>query len=394
METTEMVPKLRFTGFIEYWTQNKLNELNNKQIKWSITGGPFGSDLKSEDYTESGVRIIQLQNIGDGFFNDSNKIFTTEIKANQLIACNIYPGEIILSKMGDPVARACIIPFGQERYLMSSDGIRFVNDPFTTDRTFLYFYINSSYFRRQAISVSTGSTRRRIGLTDLKEIRVNLPSLQEQQKIASFLSSTDGKISQLEKKKTLLETYKRGIMQKIFSQELRFKDENGKEFPEWEEKKFGQLFSIGSGRDYKHLEEGEIPVYGSGGIMTYVNEYLYDGESVGIGRKGTIDKPIFLEGMFWTVDTLFYTHSFVGSIPKYIFYLFQNLNWYRYNEASGVPSLSKSTIEKIFQQIPTIKEQKKIASFLASIDKKIETTSTQLKKTREFKKGLLQQMFV
>ena len=175
---------------------------------------------------------------------------------------------------------------------------------------------------------------------------------------------------------------------------LRFKDDNGQEFPEWVEKKFGQLFSIGSGRDYKHLEEGKIPVYGSGGIMTYVNEYLYDGESVGIGRKGTIDKPIFLEGMFWTVDTLFYTHSFVGSIPKYIFYLFQNLNWYRYNEASGVPSLSKSTIEKIFQQIPSLEEQQKIASFLSSIDKKIETTSTQLEKTRDFKKGLLQQMFV
>ena len=110
---------------------------------------------------------------------------------------------------------------------------------------------------------------------------------------------------------------------------------------EWEVEKIGNILKIGSGKDYKHLSSGEIPVIGTGGIMTYVDDYLFEGESVGIGRKGTIDKPRYLKGKFWTVDTLFYTHSFNGTFAKYVYYLFLTINWYKFNEASGVPSLSK-----------------------------------------------------
>ena len=95
---------------------------------------------------------------------------------------------------------------------------------------------------------------------------------------------------------------------------LRFKEFSG----EWEEKKLGEIFKIGSGKDYKHLNKGDVPVYGTGGYMTSVDQYLYDGESVCIGRKGTIDKPRFIDGKFWTVDTLFYTHSFKGVKPKFV----------------------------------------------------------------------------
>src|SRR5690606_31586410 len=228
----------------------------------------------------------------------------------------------------------------------------------------------------------------------LGEINLNIPSFSEQQKIATFLASVDKKIDQLQQKQHLLEQYKKGVMQKIFSQKLRFKGEYGNNYPDWEEKKLGEVLKIGNGRDYKHLETGTIPVYGTGGIMTYVNDFLYDGESIGIGRKGTIDNPVFLKGKFWTVDTLFYTHSFKKVLPSFIYYIFLQINWKKYNEASGVPSLSKATIEKIDIQIPCINEQTKIANFLSAIDKKIELVNTQIENTQQFKKGLLQQMFV
>ena len=128
--------------------------------------------------------------------------------------------------------------------------------------------------------------------------------------------------------------------------------------------------------------------------MTFVDEFLYDGESVGIGRKGTIDKPVFLTGKFWTVDTLFYTHSFEGVLPKFIFAIFQRINWQKYNEASGVPSLSKKTIEKIEISFPSLPEQQKIAESLTAIDTKIEALTQRLEATKEFKRGLLQKMFV
>ncbi|MCC7068476.1 MAG: restriction endonuclease subunit S, partial [Burkholderiales bacterium] len=121
----------------------------------------------------------------------------------------------------------------------------------------------------------------------------------------------------------------------------------------WEAIQLGKLFSIGSGKDYKHLSAGDIPVYGSGGYMLSVNDFLHDGDSVCIGRKGTIDNPMFLTGKFWTVDTLFFTHSFQRCLPKFIFSVFQNTDWLKHNEAGGVPSLSKANIEKLQTAIPS-----------------------------------------
>ena len=174
---------------------------------------------------------------------------------------------------------------------------------------------------------------------------------------------------------------------------MRFKDDDENDYPDWEKKEISEVLSIGSGKDYKHLGAGEIPVFGTGGLMTKVDSFLHNGETVCIGRKGTIDKPMYYNGKIWTVDTLFFTYEFVNSIPKYIYYIFQNINWKLYNEASGVPSLSKSTIEKIKIDIPTVEEQQKIANFLTAIDDKINLTIEQQQQTKQFKNGLLQQMF-
>jgi restriction endonuclease S subunit len=103
---------------------------------------------------------------------------------------------------------------------------------------------------------------------------------------------------------------------------------------------------------------------------------------------------MYYNGDIWTVDTLFYTHTFIESIPKFVYYIFQSINWKQHNEASGVPSLSKSTIEQILINVPSVAEQTKIANFLSAIDKKIELVSNQIQDTQEYKKGLLQQMFV
>lgn len=228
----------------------------------------------------------------------------------------------------------------------------------------------------------------------IEKIKIVVPKPKEQQKIANFLTAIDQRITLLKDKKAALEQYKIGLMQKIFSQEIRFVNDEGNEFPDWEEKRLGDVLTIGSGKDYKHLNEGDIPVYGTGGYMTSVNELLYEGDSVGIGRKGTIDKPMLLSGRFWTVDTLFYTHSFKKVTPFFVYLLFQTINWKKYNEASGVPSLSKTTIEKIKVKIPEIEEQQKIADCLSAIDQSINQLTKQIDQSTQFKKGLLQRMFV
>lgn len=127
--------------------------------------------------------------------------------------------------------------------------------------------------------------------------------------------------------------------------------------------------------------------------MTSVNSYLYDGETAFIGRKGTINKPYYYKGKFWTVDTLFYTHSFNGVAPHFVYCLFQTINWLRYNEASGVPSLSKDTIEKIKVHIPQIEEQQKISKFLSLLDERIATQNKIIDKLQSLIKGIRNDVF-
>ena len=164
-------------------------------------------------------------------------------------------------------------------------------------------------------------------------------------------------------------------------------------FPEFQEEwityKIKDVLSIGNGRDYKHLSNGEIPVFGTGGYMTSVDECLYDGETTFIGRKGSINKPFYYNGKFWTVDTLFYTHSFNGITPKFTYCLFQTINWLKYNEASGVPSLSKDTIEKIKIMIPGLEEQNKIAKLMFALDERITTQNKIIEDLKKLKSAII-----
>ena len=170
---------------------------------------------------------------------------------------------------------------------------------------------------------------------------------------------------------------------------LRFKEFQG----EWITYKIKDVLSIGNGRDYKHLSNGEIPVFGTGGYMTSVDECLYDGETTFIGRKGSINKPFYYNGKFWTVDTLFYTHSFNGITPKFTYCLFQTIHWLKYNEASGVPSLSKDTIEKIKIKIPGLEEQNKIAKLMFALDERITTQNKIIDKLQTLIKGISSRIF-
>ena len=170
---------------------------------------------------------------------------------------------------------------------------------------------------------------------------------------------------------------------------LRFPEFQG----EWITYKIKDVLSIGNGRDYKHLSNGEIPVFGTGGYMTSVDECLYDGETTFIGRKGSINKPFYYNGKFWTVDTLFYTHSFNGITPKFTYCLFQTINWLKYNEASGVPSLSKDTIEKIKIKIPGLEEQNKIAKLMFALDERISTQNKIIEDLKKLKSAIIENVF-
>lgn len=257
---------------------------------------------------------------------------------------------------------------------------------------FLFYMFQTIRWKKYDESTGVPS----LSASTIQGIKARFPSLPEQQKIASFFSLLDQRIEKQQEKISYLEEYKKGLMQKIFSQEIRFKDKNGEDYPDWEEKRLGEVLRIKHGKEQKHVENpnGKYPILGTGGIIGRTNKALYSQPSVLIGRKGNIDRPQYMETPFWTVDTLFYSEVFKGFSPKLLFYLFQTIRWKQYDESTGVPSLSASTIHGIRVTLPCLPEQQKIEQVLSKMDELIGKNKELLQQWKPLKKGLLQQMFI
>ena len=302
-----------------------------------------------------------------------------------------YPrqGELLITCAG--TVGKCLIFDGKDAYFQDSNIVWIDNPKYKISNKFLFYFISQVNW-----SKLNSTTITRIYNDDLRALAIKFPSIQEQEKISQFLNLLNDRIATqskiIEKLKSLMKTLNEGLFCKTKSAipNLRFSEFT----EEWKNMTIQEVLKIGNGRDYKHLNEGNIPVFGTGGYMTSVDDYLHNGQSVCIGRKGTINKPFFLSGKFWTVDTLFYTHSFKEALPKFCFYIFNQINWLEYNEASGVPSLSKTTIEKINIIIPSILEQEKITSFLSLISDKIEMEISIILNYKKQKKYLLHNMFI
>lgn len=162
----------------------------------------------------------------------------------------------------------------------------------------------------------------------------------------------------------------------------------------WEIKKLKYFLKVKHGKEQKLIEDknGIYPILASGGEIGRTNVYLYDKPSVLIGRKGTIDKPQYIEQPFWTIDTLFYTKVNDNNNAKFFYYLFQTINWHKYNEGSTIPSLNSTTIESIVVKVPPLEEQEKIVSILSKQDEVIEKLEKLIELKIRQKKGLMQQL--
>ena len=306
-----------------------------------------------------------------------------------------------------------------DKYLVKENDILFVRTGADTGRSYLYrsfdgklyfagFLIrarikesyNGNFIFAQTLTqnynkwvklMSMRSGQPGINSKEYSCFQFKIPTKEEQDKISSFLTKIDTRIETQSKIIEDLKVLSRSVAQQIFAKNLIFQSSYK---TEWSTKQISEILTIGSGKDYKHLNTGDIPVFGTGGHLTFVDQFLHDGETVCIGRKGTIDKPMYYNGKIWTVDTLFYTHSFRGVLPKFIFYTFRLINWKEYNEASGVPSLSKSTIEKIEIDIPPMNIQHKIVAMLSLIDVKVNNEGAILSNLQKQKSQLLKSLFI
>lgn len=217
---------------------------------------------------------------------------------------------------------------------------------------YLGYYLNSNAYHHQLLPLMQGIKVLSLSRSNIQKTSVSYPSaMKEQQLIASYFSQLDHLIT--------LHQCKCQIDGCRFQSPLAIT---------WEQRKLGELVDVCSGRDYKHLSEGTIPVYGTGGYMLSVNDALsYDRDAIGIGRKGTIDRPYILKAPFWTVDTLFYAIPREKVDLNFAFDIFQNIDWKKKDESTGVPSLSKTAINNIDVLAPKHGEQQTIGQFFAAI---------------------------
>lgn len=424
-EKALLVPKLRFSEFrdIDGWRKVRLIDTTDRAVKWSFIGGPFGSNLKSSDYVNAGVRIIQLQNIGDGEFWDDYRIFTSLEKADELQSNNIYPGDIIISKMGDPVGRACLIPNLHARYVMCSDGIRLVVDEKTHNKYFIYSLINSPLFRSTVEKAATGSTRKRIGLDELKNLPMRVPIKTEQQKIADCLSSLDDLIAAQARKVDGLKTHKQGLTQQLFPREgetqPRLRLPEFREAPDWESSSLGRVFETTSGgtpsRSEARYWDGDVPWITTSlvdfGVITEADEFITEdglsNSSAKLLPKGTVLIAMYGQGKTRGQVALLGLEAATNQacaavLPKAgidPYFVFLNLTG-RYEEfrklsnSGGQENLSQALIRDFPFAYPLAEEeQKRIADCLTSLDELITASTMELDTLKTHKKGLLQQIF-
>ena len=421
----ELVPKLRFPEFEnkEEWKRKKFIDVADKKVKWSFIGGPFGSNLKSSDYVDDGIRIIQLQNIGDGKFINDYKIFTSKTKADELLSNNIYPEDIILSKMGDPVGRACLIPNNHERYVMCSDGIRLVVDKNLNNKYFIYSLINSIKFRSLIEKTATGSTRKRIGLDDLKNLPILLPSKEEQQKIADCFSSIDDLITAESEKLKSIKNHKKGLMQNLFPSDGKtipnfrfpeFKDDGEWEvdtlvriakfrrgsFPQpyglskWYDNENGepfvQVYDVSDDLSLKEKTKNKISKLGADQSVFIAKGTLIVTLQGSIGRVAITQYDAYID------RTLLIFEEFFRPIEKLFFaYVIQNLFDIEKEKAPGgiIKTITKESLSAFEVKLPSQPEQQKIADCLSSIEDLITSQTQKIDALKTHKKGLMQQLF-
>ena len=241
--------------------------------------------------------------------------------------------------------------------------------PFGTG--YLGHYLNSDAYHRQLLPLMQGIKVISVSKAALQDTQVRFPGLSEQTAIGAALSEIDTLITLHQRKYDKLAQLKKSMLDKMFPKP-------GERFPEirfagftdpWEQRKFSEIVDVCSGRDYKHLNEGPIPVYGTGGYMTSVCEALsHNRDAVGIGRKGTIDKPYLLKAPFWTVDTLFYAIPKPDINLEFALCSFLNVDWKSKDESTGLPSLSKEAINETVLRVPNAVEQNHLGSFFTDLD--------------------------
>ncbi|WP_425381320.1 restriction endonuclease subunit S [Spiroplasma endosymbiont of Polydrusus pterygomalis] len=368
-----LVPKIRFKGFNDEWKKYKINEIYKLK-----RGCVISKEILSKNKEANFFLVYSSQTSNNGIMGWTNSYL-----------------------------------FEKNKIIWTTDGanagtIRFVNEKFYASNVCGVLIGKKDHYNNYSFAISINlEAKKHVNKNGNPKLMNNImgninfynsKSKNEQTKVAQFFTIIDKKIELVKEQLSLLAKQKQYYLNNMFANEkgypkIRFKGFND----EWESKKIGEILKIKHGKNQSKIEidNGKYPILGTGGIIGKTNTPIYQYESVLIGRKGTIDKPQFMDSPFWTVDTLFYSIIKSNAYPRFIYYLFQTINWKKYNESTGVPSLTSFIIEniEIFTSL-NYKEQNLIGQFFSIIDRKIELVKEQLSLLAKQKQYYLNNMFI
>ncbi|EOD7768442.1 restriction endonuclease subunit S [Staphylococcus aureus] len=381
------VPELRFPGFEGEWEEKKLGEVAKI----------YDGTHQTPKYTNEGIKFLSVENIKT---LNSSKYISEEAFEKEF---KIRPefGDILMTRIGDIGTPNIVSSNEKIAYYVSLALLKTKN----LNSYFLKNLILSSSIQnelwRKTLHVAFP---KKINKNEIGKIKINYPKKQEQQKIGQFFSKLDRQIELEEQKLELLQQQKKGYMQKIFSQELRFKDENGNDYPEWEERRFADIFKFHN-KLRKPIKEnlrvkGSYPYYGATGIIDYVDDFIFDGNYLLIGEDGaniiTRSAPLvyLVNGKFWVNNHAHILSPLNGNI-QYLYQVAELVNYEKYNTGTAQPKLNIQNLKIISVVISTnLEEQQKIGSFLSKLDRQIDLEEQKLELLQQRKKALLKLMFV
>jgi type I restriction enzyme S subunit len=411
------VPQLRFPVFEGEWKNIKLDKIVNKVGSGNT---PSGGD---QVYQNSGIPFIRSQNVLENALRIDQTHISLEIN-DRMKGSIVEANDILLNITGGSIGRSCVVPadfvIGNVNQHVCIIRLKENYSP-----RFLQPFLFSHKGQKLIYQGQTGSGREGINFQSIRLFKIVIPTFPEQQKIASFLSAVDEKIQQLSRKKELLEQYKKGVMQQLFSGKLRFKDENGNDYADWIDFKIGDLdFYISDGnygelypkasemklsgipfiranniknlkltwKDMKYIEPQHHKILDSGHLKT---------GDILVTTRGDIGMLAYVEEDFDNANInaqICLIRSPDNLISKYILqFLASDFGLKQFKSlqtGTALKQLPKGNLNKVIIPVPSYEEQQKIANFLSNIDAKIENVNQQINQTQIFKKGLLQQMFV
>lgn len=385
-------PKLRFKEFDNQWDKTTINDQAQ-----TVTSG---SRDWAQYYSESGDKFIRMTNlVRDGIYLDLSDLKFVQLPkdSNEGKRTSLKFGDILISITAE-LGKLGWIPEGLgTAYINQHTALVRMKD--SVDSKFVAYSLSTEKYNNKLNSLNDSGAKAGLNLGTIRNFELIVPAKAEQTKIASFLSAVDEKISQLTQKHALLSQYKQGMMQKLFSQQIRFKADDGSEFGEWE---YVFLGDISKPQQWKTISSSELteigyPVFGANGYIGFYPKYNHINETIVVTCRGAtcgevtlVKAKSYITGNAMSIDE-------INEKEHSTLYIYYALCFRGFNDVisgSAQPQIVGNAIRKVTFQVPCLEEQTKIANFLSSIDQKIEVVAQQIEQAKQWKKGLLQQMFV